>query len=361
MPRHAPAIELTAEQRSELQRLVRASGSSQQAVRRARIVLLAAQGQPNNEIAATLETTPPSVSKWRQRFARQGLVGLDDAPRSGRPIRLSADQLNVVLTQVTQPPQTRTRWSVRSMARHAGVSKSHVQQLWKDNDLKPHLSRTFKLSRDPAFAPKFWDVIGLYLHPPEKALVLCCDEKSQCQALERTQPGLPLGIGHIRTRTHDYTRHGTITLFAALSYLDGKILSQTAPRHTHQEWLAFLKHLDAQTPPALQLHLIIDNYATHKHPKVKAWLQKHPRFHLHFTPTGSSWLNLVERFFRDLSEDVVREGSFTSTGELTAAILAYLAERNLHPTRYQWKAKGAEILAKIQRARQKQGTITPLT
>ena len=217
MPRHAPAIELTAEQRSELQRLARASGSAQQAVRRARIVLLAAQGQPNDDIAATLETSPPSVSQWRRRFARQGLAGLDDAPRSGRPIRLSADQLNVVLTQVTPPPKTRTRGSVRSRARPAGVSKSHVQQLWKDNDLKPHLSRTFKLSRDPAFAPKFWDIIGLYLHPPEKALVLCGDEKSPCQALERTQPGLPLGVGHIRTRTHDYTRPGTIPLFAALS------------------------------------------------------------------------------------------------------------------------------------------------
>lgn len=247
------------------------------------------------------------------------------------------------------------------MARHAGVSKSRVQQLWTQNDLKPHLTRNFKLSNDPNFEPKFWDIIGLYLNPPEKALVLCCDEKSQCQALERTQPGLPLGLGHIRTRTHDYTRHGTITLFAGLSYLDGKILSQTAERHTHKEWLSFLKHLEAQTPSELQLHLIIDNYATHKHPKVKAWLAKHPRFHLHFTPTSSSWMNLVERFFRDLSGDVVREGSFASTEELTSAIMNYLAEHNLNPTRYEWRAKGADILAKIRRAHQKSEIINQLT
>jgi transposase len=201
--------------------------------------------------------------------------------------------------------------------------------------------------------PQFWDVIGLYLNPPQKALVLCCDEKSQCQALERTQPGLPLGVGHIRTQTHDYIRHGTVTLFAALSYLDGKILSQTKQRHTHKEWLQFLKHLDEESPADLDLHLIVDNYSTHKHPKVKAWLAKHPRMHIHFTPTSSSWMNLVERFFRDLTEDVVRDGSFGSTRQLTEAIVAYLAERNLNPVRYEWRAQGAEILEKIQRARQK--------
>ena len=239
------------------------------------------------------------------------------------------------------------------MARHAGVSKTRVQQLWSQNDIKPHVTRTFKLSRDPNFEPKFWDIIGLYLDPPQKALVLCCDEKSQCQALERTQPGLPLGVGHIKTATHDYTRHGTVTLFAALSYLDGRIISQAACRHTHREWITFLKHLDAETPQELDLHLIVDNYATHKHPKVRAWLRRNPRFHMHFTPTSSSWMNLVERFFRDLTEDVVRRGSFTSTQELTASIFAYLQERNLNPTRYEWRAKGADILAKIDRARGK--------
>lgn len=357
MPRVAPRIELTQAQRQELERLVRASSSSTAAVLRARIILLAGADHPNDEIAATLQVSAPMVCKWRGRFARHGMAGLADARRSGRPLSLSAGKLNTVLSKVTRPPRHRSRWSVRSMARRAGISKSRVQQLWARNDLKPHRTRTFKLSRDPQFEAKFWDIIGLYLNPPEKALVLCCDEKSQCQALERTQPGLPLGVGHIRTRTHDYIRHGTVTLFAALSYLDGKILHQTKGRHTHKEWLQFLNHLDAETPEDLDLHLIVDNYATHKHPRVKAWLARHSRVHVHFTPTSSSWLNLVERFFRDLSEEVVREGSFTSTRELTGAIMDYLVKRNLAPVRYQWRARGADILAKIQRAREKQATI----
>jgi len=352
--RIAPKIELTQAQRQELQRLVRAASSSAAETLRARIILLAGADHPNDEIASTLQISQPMVCKWRGRFARRGMSGLADARRSGRPLSLSAGKLNTVLSEVTRPPKNRSRWSVRSMARQAGVSKSRVQQLWSRNDLKPHRTRTFKLSNDPNFESKFWDIIGLYLNPPEKALVLCCDEKSQCQALERTQPGLPLGVGHIRTQTHDYIRHGTVTLIAALSYLDSKILHQTKGQHTHKEWLQFLKHLEAETPAKLELHLIADNYATHKHPKVKAWIAKHPRIHLHFTPTSSSWLNLVERFFRDLSEDVVREGSFTSTRELTEAMVAYLIERNLAPIRYEWRATGTEILAKIQRAREKQ-------
>jgi transposase len=216
------------------------------------------------------------------------------------------------------------------------------------------------LSNDPQFETKFWDVIGLYLNPPDRALVLCCDEKSQCQALERTQPGLPLGVGHIKTRTHDYIRHGTVTLFAALSYLDGKILSRTAEQHTHKEWLAFLKVIDRETPLGLEIHLIMDNYATHKHPTVKSWLARRPRFHLHFTPTSSSWLNLVERFFRDLTEDVVREGSFGSVRELVRAMETYLVERNLAPKRYVWKKKGEEILARISRARAAQAAAPQL-
>ena len=253
------------------------------------------------------------------------------------------------------------------MAQAMGVSKATVQRLWSANQIKPHLVRTFKLSNDPAFEAKFWDVIGLYLDPPDKALVLCCDEKSQCQALERTQPGLPLGVGHICTKTHDYTRHGTITLFAALSYLDGKIFSHTAPRHTHRQWLAFLKHLDAEAPADLTLHLVIDNYATHKHPKVKSWIAYRNRSQrkahggerivLHFTPTSSSWMNLVERFFRDLTEDAVREGSFASVDELVRAIEAYLVERNLAPKRYVWKAAGRDILLKINRARAAAGLL----
>src|ERR1700730_1161954 len=215
----------------------------------------------------------------------------------------------------------------------------------------PSNSCTFKLSNDKRFEEKFWDVIGLYLNPPDKALVLCCDEKSPCQALERTQPGLPLGIGHIRTNTHDYVRHGTLTLFAALNYLEGKLITRMAKRHRHQEWLAFLKTIDDQTPADLDIHIIADNYATHKHPAVTRWLDRHARFHMHYTPTSSSWMNLVERFFRDLTE-FITEKSFASTRELADAIIAFLAARNENPRRYVWKAKGEDILRKINAARQ---------
>ena len=236
------------------------------------------------------------------------------------------------------------------MAETGGIHVS-ARPIWQANDLKPHRMRTFKLSRDPQFEAKFWDVIGLYLDPPQKALVLCCDEKSQCQALERSQPGLPLGIGHIRTRTHDYVRHGTTTLFAALNSLDGRVIARTETRHTHVEWLRFLRQIERETPPELTLHLIVDNYATHKHPAVRAWLARHPRVRQHFTPTSSSWLNLVERFFRDLTQEVVREGNFQSVGELVRTIEVWLAQRNRQPQRYVWRAEGSAILKKITRAR----------
>ncbi len=238
------------------------------------------------------------------------------------------------------------------MAAAVGISHQSVHSIWKKNELKPHLLRTFKISKDPRFEEKFWDIIGLYLDPPDKALVLCCDEKSQCQALERTQPGLPLGIGHIRTRTHDYKRHGTITLFAALNYLEGKLITRTETRHTHVEWLRFLKQVDRETPKQLAIHVIADNYATHKHTRVKEWLKKHPRFQQHFTPTSSSWLNLVERFFADLTNDCIREGSFQSVRDLVAAIEEYLAARNENPKRYVWRAKGEAILRKVARAKE---------
>ena len=237
------------------------------------------------------------------------------------------------------------------MARVAGISPASVQRIWAANDIKPHLTRTFKLSNDPQFEEKFWDVIGLYLAPPDKALVLCCDEKSQVQALQRTQPGLPLGIGHIRTQTHDYVRHGTLTLFAAMDYLQGRLISSIETQHRHQEWLAFLKKINRETPKTLQLHLIVDNYATHKHPVVKEWLKRHPRFHMHFTPTSSSWMNMVERFFRDITV-YLRDGSFSSTRELASSITAFLALHNAQPCRYVWSAKGEDILRKIQRARE---------
>ncbi len=343
---------LSPEQKRGLQRLLRAPATPQKTVLRARIIWLASEGRDNTQIAQELNTSHVTVGLWRQRFLDFGLAGLEEAPRPGRPASLDAEKCRRALTEVVRPPKDRARWSCRSMARQTGLSKDAVQRLWKANDLKPHRTRTFKVSQDPQFEAKFWDVIGLYLNPPVQAMVLCCDEKSQCQALERTQPGLPLGQGEIQTRTHDYYRHGTVTLFAALNYLNGKILAQRAPRHRHQEWLKFLKHIEVETPPGVALHLILDNYATHKHPKVKAWLAQHPRFHLHFTPTSASWLNLVERFFRDLAQDVVLPGSFRSVDELSQAMLNYLAERNLKPTRYEWKADGKAILAKIQRARE---------
>jgi transposase len=237
------------------------------------------------------------------------------------------------------------------MGRHAGMSHSTVQRIWAKNDLKPHVTKTFKLSNDPKFEEKFWDVIGLYPDPPAKALVLCCDEKSQCQALERTQPGLPLAPKRLRTMTHDYTRHGTVTLFAALNAIEGKLIARTEERHTHVEWLRFLKQIDRETPKKLDIHLIQDNYATHKHPKVKAWLGRHPRFKCHFTPASSSWMNLVERFFADLTEDVIRTGSFASVNGLVRDINAYPAGRNANPRPYKWKAEGTAILEKINRAR----------
>lgn len=361
MARPIARIDLSADQRRSLTELASRPTTPQRTALRARIVLSCAEGLSQAVIAAQQSVRRRIVSKWCSRFRKSGLDGLRDAKGRGRKPSLPEAQQARVLTLATQPPPGYTRWSVRRMAKATGLSVGTVHGLWQANDIKPHLTHTFKLSKDKEFERKFWDVIALYLDPPDKALVLCCDEKSQCQALERTQPGLPLGLGHIKTRTHDYIRHGTLTLFAALNYLDGKILSQTAPRHTHRQWLAFLKHLDKETPADLTLHLIIDNYGTHKAPKVKSWLkwrnarqqkrQGTDRLVMHFTPTGSSWMNLVERFFRDLSEDAIREGSFTNLRELESAIQQYLLQRNLAPKRYVWKKKGEEILAKIQRAR----------
>jgi len=351
MARPVSILELTPEEAAELRRRVRASTTTQRDGLRARVVLARAEKRKEKQVAEELGVSLACVSKWSRRFEEHGLEGLNDQPGRGRKPWLSAEKIEKVIATVTQPPPGRTRWSVRSMAEAVGVSRHAVHTIWKRNDLKPHLTRTFKLSTDPLFEQKFWDVIGLYLNPPEKALVLCCDEKSQCQALERTQPCLPLGIGHIRTRTHDYKRHGTITLFAALNYLEGKIVSRTEARHTHVEWLRFLKQINREAPQDLLVHLIADNYGTHKHPRVREWLDRHQRFQVHFTPTGSSWLNLVERFFADLTGDVVREGSFGSVRELVGAIEDYLADRNEHPKPYRWHAKGAEILAKVMRAR----------
>ncbi|MFO1083553.1 MAG: IS630 family transposase [Reyranellaceae bacterium] len=351
MARPIKRLEAEGEVVQELRRRARARTSTVRERERAEIVLLRLDGLSVNKVAEQLKTTAKRVSTWARRFERQGLAGLEEAAGRGRKPSISVHKIERIVSEVTRPPKTRKRWSVRSMGRHVGVSHSTVQRIWSKNELKPHVIKTFKLSNDPYFEAKFWDVIGLYLDPPTNALVLCCDEKSQCQALERTQPGLPLKAKRPPTMTHDYTRHGVVTLFAALIAVSGKLITRAEARHTHVEWLRFLKQIDRQTAKHLDLHLIADNYATHKHPKVKAWLARHPRFTMHFTPTSSSWLNLVERFFADLTADVIRAGSFTSVKALVDDINAYLVDRNAHPKPYKWTAKGDAILDKIRRAR----------
>ena len=351
MARPIKVLSASEDIRTELQRRANGRSIEHRERFRAKIILLRLDGLKIEDVAARMKTSMRTVSIWSSRFEKAGLEGLADKGGQGRKPSLPAAKIARVITEATRPPKSRSRWSVRSMARHAGLSHSTVQRIWAKNDLKPHLTRTFKLSNDPNFEEKFWDVIGLYLDPPVNALVLCCDEKSQCQALERTQLALPLAPKRPRTMTHDYTRHGTVTLFAALSVLEGTLISRTEASHTHVEWLRFLKQIDREAPKDLDLHLIADNYATHKHPKVKAWLDRHPRFKMHFTPTSSSWLNLIERFFADLTEDVIRSGSFTSVSELVRDIEAYLTQRNAAPRPYMWKAEGAAILSKIRRAR----------
>ena len=351
MARPIKVLSATEDTLSELRRRANGRSIEHRERFRAKIILLRLDGLKIAEVATQMKTSMRTVSIWSWRFEKTGLDGLADKGGQGRKPSLPEAKIARVITEATRPPKGRSRWSVRSMARHVGISPSTVQRIWSKNDLKPHITKTFKLSNDPKFEEKFWDVIGLYLDPPVNPLVLCCDEKSQCQALERTQLALPLAPRHPRTLTHDYTRHGTVTLFAALSVLQGTLISRTETSHTHVEWLRFLKQIDREAPKDLDLHLIADNYATHKHPKVKAWLERHPRFIMHFTPTSSSWLNLVERFFADLTGDVIRSGSFASLGELVRDIKAYLAERNADPKPYTWKAEGAAILAKINRAR----------
>ena len=352
MARPVAVLEMFREEREELERRVRASTTSRRDCLRARIVLLRHQGLSQQAVAKRLGVSVKCVSRWSRRFDADGIAGLHDLPGRGRRPSIPVEPVDKIITQAVQKPPGRQRWSTRSMAREAGVSQSSVSRIWRRNDLKPHRTKSFKLSKDKDFERKFWDVIGLYLDPPEKSVVLCCDEKTQCQALEHTQPGLPPGIGHVPTRTHDYYRHGTIRLFAAMSYLEGKLIYRTEKKHTHLEWLRFLKQIDREVPEDLDIHMIADNYSTHERGKVKAWLGKHKRFHMHFTPTSSSWMNLVERFFADLTQDCVRAGSFASLRELTDAITTYLAERNENPKPYKWKASGKEILAKIHRARQ---------
>jgi transposase len=347
-------ITIEAVDRDELERLVRDRNTAQKVVWRARIVLLAAQGLRAGAIAAATGKSQLTVRRWRRRFLAKGVAGLvKDASRPPRRQPLTAEKIaEVVRMTLHAPPPHATHWSIRTMAAAAGLSASSIQRIWRAHGLKPHLVKTFKLSRDPNFAAKVQDVVGLYLDPPDKALVLSVDEKSQIQALDRTQPGLPIKKGRAGTMTHDYKRHGTTTLFAALDVATGKVIGQCMARHRHQEWLKFLRAIDRGTPKALDLHLIADNYATHKHPTVKAWLAKHPRFHMHFTPTSASWLNQVERFFGRITDERIRRGVFNSVGQLETAIMDYLDHHNVQPKPFLWTKSPGEILEKVARAKQ---------
>jgi transposase len=351
--RVAVSITLTNDEQATLQRWARGRSVETRRVLRAKIVLAAATGQQNKEIADELGTLRKTVALWRNRFAQQRLAGIEkDAPRGGRPStakqKLAA---RIVKTTITQQPPAATHWSTRTLAAELGTSPAMVQRVWKETNLQPHRVKTFKLSSDTQFAEKLVDVVGLYLNPPEHAIVLCVDEKSQIQALDRTQKGLPIHPGRLGTMTHDYKRHGTTTLFAALNVAEGIVIDACMSRHRHQEWIKFLKHIDAATDPEAQLHLVADNYATHKHPKVRRWLTRHPRFHMHFTPTSSSWLNLVERWFRELTQKRLRRGTFTSVRQLQQAIFEYVEHHNNQAEGYHWQAMSEEILAKVRRAR----------
>ncbi len=347
--RTAPEIVLTVAEEKALTRLSRSNTSSVRLARRASIVLLAWHGKDNTRIAAELGVGRIQVGRWRERYAMDGMGAIErDLPRGGRRPTVNAAEI-VRLTTQTTPPNA-THWSARTLAGVAGASATSVRRVWRAHGLKPHLIETFKVSRDPNFVEKLEDIVGLYMAPPEHALVLCCDEKSQVQALDRTQPGLPLKKGRAATMTHDYKRHGTTTLFAALNTLDGSIISRCEQRHRHGEWLDFLRQIDRETPKDKPLHLICDNYATHKHPKVKEWLGKHPRFTVHFTPTSASWLNMVERFFRDITVARLRRGVFRSVPELNTAIKEYIAMHNQSPAPFVWTAKANDILQKVIRA-----------
>ena len=351
--RVAPQITLSDDERNTLRRWSRGRSTPARLVRRAKIVLLAAEGKQNKTITAELGIERTIVGRWRTRFAQQGLTGIEkDAPRGGRKPRARQRVARKIIKMTTQRrPSNATHWSTRTLAKKLGVSQSMVHRVWRANGLKPHLWRTFKVSNDPRFVEKLIDIVGLYLNPPEHALVLCADEKSQIQALDRTQPSLPLKKGRCGTMTHDYKRNGTTTLFAALEVAEGRLIGTCMPRHRHQEWIKFLKLIDSQTPSELDLHLIVDNYATHKHPKVQRWLKRHPRFHMHFTPTASSWLNLVERWFREITDQRIRRGVFRNVKQLVDAITAYVDEHNENPKSFTWTAKADDILAKVRRAR----------
>ena len=350
MSRAAVTITLSATEQRELEALARRRKTAQGLARRARIVLAAAQGLENKAIVERVGADANTVGKWRRRFARHRLDGLYDEPRPGTPRRISDDDITeVVRRTLEETPTDATHWSLRSMARAVGHAPSTIHRIWRAFGLQPHRSETFKLSSDPLFVDKVRDIVGLYLAPPDRALVLCVDEKSQIQALERTQAVVPMRPGQAERRTHDYTRHGTTTLFAALDVATGSVIGQCLPRHRSEEFLRFLRVIERNVPSDLDLHLVMDNYATHKTEAVKRFFARHPRWHVHFTPTGASWLNQVERFFALLTDKQLRRGVHRSTEELEAAIEHYIATVNADPKPFRWTKSANDILATIKR------------
>jgi transposase len=349
--RPATKLQITDAERAELHARLRVRKAPEDEKLRMRIVLGCADGESGTMIAQRLGTTVQTVSKWRRRYRAYRLAGLTDAPRAGRPRSVGDEQVQLIVDKVRQSkPDNATHWSVRQMSRHAGVSPATVQRIWHAFGLKPHLQETFKLSTDPHFVDKVRDVVGLYMAPPDRALVLCVDEKSQIQALDRTQPGLPLTFGKPSTRTHDYKRHGTTSLFAALDVATGKVIGQLKRRHRSVEFLQFLKAIDAAVPGEQDIHLIMDNYGTHKTQAVRAWLAAHPRYHVHFTPTSASWLNLVERFFSQISEQWIKRSAHTSVAQLEQSIREYIDRHNEDPKPFVWHKSADTILASVARA-----------
>jgi putative transposase len=344
-------IVLTNEERETLSGWVRSHSTKQGLARRARAILLAEQGETNLEIARMIGVTNSTIGNWRRRFFQDRIEGLNDEYRPGRPRTILEEDVAALLdkTLLEQPPGGATQWSVRTAAEATGISKSTVQRIWSSFSIQPHRSRTFKLSNDPLFVDKVVDICGLYLNPPENAMVLCVDEKSQIQALERTQPMLPLGLGYVKGITHNYYRHGTTTLFAALDVQTGSVITKCKSRHRHQEFLSFLRTIDEQVPADLDIHLVMDNYVTHKHAKVCAWLAARPRYHVHFTPTYSSWLNQVETWFRIISEKAIRRGSFRNVKELVARIEGFVSHYNESSRPFAWVATSDSILKKLKR------------
>lgn len=361
MPRPTHVLVVSEDQRKQIGQWVGALGTPQQVALRGRIVLAAGDGKSEAAIAADLKVDRKTVRLWRERFVAKGLPGLwEIAPGRGRKATYNAERIKAVIDATLQSkPKGMTHWSCRLMAANQGISKSTVSTLWRSHNLKPHRTKTFKLSRDPKFLQKLTDVVGLYLNPPDKAIVLCVDEKSQIQALNRTQPGLPLKKGRCGTMTHDYKRNGTTTLFAALDVLQGKVIGDCHKRHRHQEFLKFLRRIDREFPGNSPLHLVVDNYGTHGTVEVKAWLKKHSRFAMHFVPTSCSWLNLIERWFAELTNKRIRRDSFLSVADLTTAIEDFLAAWNTSPRPFVWTATVDSILAKLARCRQTLEQIQP--